>query len=179
MRPYVEELSRIAPCFVSCHPNAGLPERIRRLRRNARAHAAVVVRVCRERLAEYRRRLLRHHARAHPRDRRRGGRARPARAAARSPGYSRFSGLEPLDPAARQQLSSSSASEPTSPARKNSRGSSAAATTTRLSRWPATRSPAEPTSSTSTWTRRCSTARRRWPRSSPDRRRARHRPRPR
>ena len=25
MRPYVEELSRIAPCFVSCHPNAGLP----------------------------------------------------------------------------------------------------------------------------------------------------------
>jgi 5-methyltetrahydrofolate--homocysteine methyltransferase len=25
MRPYVEELSRIAPVFVSCHPNAGLP----------------------------------------------------------------------------------------------------------------------------------------------------------
>ncbi len=25
MRPYLEELSRIAPCFVSCHPNAGLP----------------------------------------------------------------------------------------------------------------------------------------------------------
>ncbi len=25
MRPYVEELARIAPCFVSCHPNAGLP----------------------------------------------------------------------------------------------------------------------------------------------------------
>ncbi len=25
MRPYVEELSRIADCFVSCHPNAGLP----------------------------------------------------------------------------------------------------------------------------------------------------------
>jgi 5-methyltetrahydrofolate--homocysteine methyltransferase len=25
MRPYVEELSRIAPCFLSCHPNAGLP----------------------------------------------------------------------------------------------------------------------------------------------------------
>ncbi|HUY32968.1 MAG TPA: methionine synthase [Pirellulales bacterium] len=25
MRPYLEELSRIAPIFVSCHPNAGLP----------------------------------------------------------------------------------------------------------------------------------------------------------
>ncbi|HEY8965541.1 MAG TPA: methionine synthase, partial [Candidatus Methylacidiphilales bacterium] len=25
MRPYIAELSRIAPCFVSCHPNAGLP----------------------------------------------------------------------------------------------------------------------------------------------------------
>ena len=25
MRPYVEELSRIADCYVSCHPNAGLP----------------------------------------------------------------------------------------------------------------------------------------------------------
>jgi 5-methyltetrahydrofolate--homocysteine methyltransferase len=25
MRPYVAELSRIAPCLVSCHPNAGLP----------------------------------------------------------------------------------------------------------------------------------------------------------
>ncbi len=25
MRPYVSELSRLADCFVSCHPNAGLP----------------------------------------------------------------------------------------------------------------------------------------------------------
>lgn len=25
MRAYLEELSRLAPCFVSCHPNAGLP----------------------------------------------------------------------------------------------------------------------------------------------------------
>ena len=25
LRPYVEELSRLADCFVSCHPNAGLP----------------------------------------------------------------------------------------------------------------------------------------------------------
>jgi 5-methyltetrahydrofolate--homocysteine methyltransferase len=25
MRPYVEELANIAPCYVSCYPNAGLP----------------------------------------------------------------------------------------------------------------------------------------------------------
>lgn len=25
MRPYIEELSRLAPCFISCYPNAGLP----------------------------------------------------------------------------------------------------------------------------------------------------------
>src|SRR5260370_42287622 len=25
MRPYVEELSRLAPIHISCHPNAGLP----------------------------------------------------------------------------------------------------------------------------------------------------------
>jgi 5-methyltetrahydrofolate--homocysteine methyltransferase len=25
MRPYIEELSRIAGCFVTCYPNAGLP----------------------------------------------------------------------------------------------------------------------------------------------------------
>ena len=25
MRPYVEELSRVAPVYLSCHPNAGLP----------------------------------------------------------------------------------------------------------------------------------------------------------
>lgn len=25
MRPYIEELSRVATCYISCHPNAGLP----------------------------------------------------------------------------------------------------------------------------------------------------------
>ena len=25
MRPYIEELSRVAPCYVTCYPNAGLP----------------------------------------------------------------------------------------------------------------------------------------------------------
>jgi 5-methyltetrahydrofolate--homocysteine methyltransferase len=26
MRPFIEEISRIAPCYVSSYPNAGLPD---------------------------------------------------------------------------------------------------------------------------------------------------------
>ena len=29
LRPYVEELARIADCYVSAHPNAGLPNAVR------------------------------------------------------------------------------------------------------------------------------------------------------
>ena len=36
LRPYIAELSRIADCFVSCYPNAGLPNAVRRVRRDAR-----------------------------------------------------------------------------------------------------------------------------------------------
>ena len=35
MRPYLAELARIAECYVSSYPNAGLPERVRRVRRAA------------------------------------------------------------------------------------------------------------------------------------------------
>ena len=83
MRPYVEELARIAPCFLSCHPNAGLPNEFGGVRRDARIHGATVVGVRRKRLAQHRRRLLRHDARAHPRDRRRRARLAAAQAAAR------------------------------------------------------------------------------------------------
>ncbi len=95
MRPYVEELSRIAPCFVSCHPNAGLPNEFGGYDETPEHMRRAVVRVCRKRLAEHRRRLLRHHARAHPRDRRRGAGSSPRRGR-RVPHYSRLSGLEPL-----------------------------------------------------------------------------------
>ncbi len=37
MRPYVEELSQLCPTWTSCHPNAGLAQRVRRLRRDAGA----------------------------------------------------------------------------------------------------------------------------------------------
>ena len=73
MRPYIEELARVADTYVSCYPNAGLPNpmsdtgydetpaRDRAADRGLRA----------ERLRQHRRRLLRHDAGAHPRDRRR------------------------------------------------------------------------------------------------------------
>ena len=37
MRPFVEELTRVAPVSFSCYPNAGPAQRVRRLRRDARA----------------------------------------------------------------------------------------------------------------------------------------------
>ena len=40
MRPYLAELAAIAPTWVSCYPNAGPPERLRRLRRDPGADGA-------------------------------------------------------------------------------------------------------------------------------------------
>ncbi|KNX39294.1 methionine synthase [Luteipulveratus halotolerans] len=42
MRPYVAELSRVADCFVSCYPNAGLPNAFGEYDESAEAMAAVV-----------------------------------------------------------------------------------------------------------------------------------------
>ena len=38
LRPYVQELSRIAPVFISTHPERWLAERVRRLRRGSGVH---------------------------------------------------------------------------------------------------------------------------------------------
>jgi 5-methyltetrahydrofolate--homocysteine methyltransferase len=97
LRPYVAELSRIAETHVSAHPNAGLPnafggydetpERWPRWRSGVR----------RGRAAQHRRRLLRHHPRAHPRHRRGGGRHAPRRRCPRL-----AAGLPPRRPRAPQ-----------------------------------------------------------------------------
>ena len=78
MRPYVEELSSIAQCYPTCHPNAGPAERLRRLRRDAGGHGGSTRGVRFEWLAQHGRRLLRLDARAH---RRRGGGRAPIPAA--------------------------------------------------------------------------------------------------
>ena len=98
MRPYVAELARVAPTYVSCYPNAGLPNAFGGYDeqpeddepRCSREFAA-------ERPRQHRRRLLRHDAGAHRGDRGRGRgvwrrATRPATARTRP----RFSGLEPF-----------------------------------------------------------------------------------
>lgn len=95
MRPYVEELSRIAPCFVSCHPNAGLPnefggydetpEHMRRLLCEfAESGWLNIVGGCCGTTPEHIRAIADGMEDVAPR-------VRPA-----IPGYSRLSGLEPL-----------------------------------------------------------------------------------
>jgi 5-methyltetrahydrofolate--homocysteine methyltransferase len=96
MRPYVEELSRIAPVYVSCHPNAGLPNEFGGYDETPERDGRVLREFAGRRLAEHRRRLLRHDARAHPRDRR-DGRGIKRRAAGRDRArWTRLSGQEPL-----------------------------------------------------------------------------------
>ena len=83
--------------YVSCYPNAGLPNAFGGFDETPERMAADLRRVRRERLAEHRRRLLRHDARrTSARSPRRCAGVRAARAAARSSRYTRFSGLEPL-----------------------------------------------------------------------------------
>ena len=66
-------------------------ERLRRLRRDPGADGRAAARVRRERAGQPRRRLLRHHRRAHPRDRRGRRRRRAARFRRRRPAASRAS----------------------------------------------------------------------------------------
>ena len=65
MRPYIEELSRLAPDSHQLLSERRPAQRVRRLRRNAGAHGRRPARIRVERLAEHRRRLLRLDARAH------------------------------------------------------------------------------------------------------------------
>ena len=96
MRPYVAELSRLADSFVSCYPNAGLPNAFGEYDEPPEQTADVLGRVRRRRLPQHGRRLLRHHPGAHRGDRRgRRGQAAP-RAGRDVPVAMRLSGLEPL-----------------------------------------------------------------------------------
>ena len=98
MRPLIEELSSIAPIYVSAHPNAGLPnpllptgfpETPDTLAPQLREWAA-------ERLAQHRRRMLWHDAGAHQGSGRGGSRrSRRAMIPTVEP-YTRLSGLEAL-----------------------------------------------------------------------------------
>ncbi len=58
MRPHLEELAKIASVPVSCHPNAGLPNEMGQYDLGPTEMAQMIGEFCRERLAEYRWRLL-------------------------------------------------------------------------------------------------------------------------
>jgi len=53
MRPYVEELSHLAPVHISCHPNAGLPNAFGGFDETPDRHGRRPARLCRERLAKF------------------------------------------------------------------------------------------------------------------------------
>ena len=97
MRPYVEELSGLAPVFLTAYPNAGLPNAFGGFDETPEIMCTDLGGVRARGLGEHRGRLLRHDARPHPRDR--GGRAGTSRRAA-IPEVPRadppLSGLEPL-----------------------------------------------------------------------------------
>ena len=103
LRPYVEELAGISQFPLSVHPNAGLPNAFGEYDDTPGAHGRGDRRVRGQRLAEPRRRVLRHHPRAHPRHRRsRLGRA--PRKLPELPRMTRLSGLEPLNIGPRQPV---------------------------------------------------------------------------
>ena len=81
MRPYLAELARIAECYVSSYPNAGLPNAFGEYDETAGRNRRAAAGLRHQRLRQHPRRLLRHDAGAHRRDGA-GGRGRGAAAAA-------------------------------------------------------------------------------------------------
>ena len=79
MRPYLAELARIADCYVSCYPNAGLPNAFGEYDEQPAETGALLREFADQRLRQHRRRLLRHDAGAHRARSRRRSRAWPPR----------------------------------------------------------------------------------------------------
>ena len=156
LRPYVEELARVADTYVCAYPERRAPQRLRRVRRGAAADRRHPARVRRGGARQHRRRLLRHHARAHP------PAARGDRGGARRAARGRAAGEVP---ALRARAAQHRRRQPVRQRRRAhqrhrlgqvpqaDRGRRLRA---RRSRWRASRSRAARRSSTSTWTRACS-----------------------
>ena len=96
MRPYLEALSRIAPTFTACYPNAGLPNAMGLHDEDPESRAATSASSRCRRPRQRPRGLLRDDPGAHPTDR--GGGPRPATAHGPEPDetFTSFSGLEPF-----------------------------------------------------------------------------------
>ena len=122
LRPYVEELSHVCDCFVSAHPNAGLPNPLSPTGydETPRATGERDRRMGALGSGEHRRRLLRHLAGAHCGSAQGGRRRAAARAFRRSKRSCACPASSPST-SAPIRCSSMSASAPTSPARAPSR----------------------------------------------------------
>ena len=79
MRAHIAEIARVADTLVCAYPNAGLPNEFGHYDESPEYMARAARRVRRGRPGQHRRRLLRHHAGAHPRHRRGGARQGAAR----------------------------------------------------------------------------------------------------
>ncbi len=85
MRPYLMDLSRVASCWTSCYPNAGLPNAFGEYDEGPDETAGELREFASIGPGEHPRRVLRHDARPHPRHRRaRPPASRPARSRCRS-----------------------------------------------------------------------------------------------
>ena len=88
MTDHIRTLHEMASTRISCYPNAGLPNEEGKYLETPAVAGRAAGALRRPRLAEHRRRLLRHHAGAHPRHRADGrgqGAARACRAARIAP----------------------------------------------------------------------------------------------
>ena len=96
IRPYVAELSRLADCFVSTHPNNGLPNEFGEYDDTPDQFAAVLAEFAASGLVNLVGGLLWHHAGAHRGAGARGQGSRAAHRGANRRPAMRLSGLEPL-----------------------------------------------------------------------------------
>ena len=97
MRPFVEDLARVATTYVSCHPNAGLPNAFGAHDEQPADTSGFLGEFAAGRPRQHRRRLLRHDARARPADRRRRRRIASRGGSPSGRAVPRFSGLEPFE----------------------------------------------------------------------------------
>ena len=79
LRAHIADIGRVADTLVCAYPNAGLPNEFGQYDESPEYMAALIGEFAPQRPGQYRRRLLRHHARAYRGDRR-GGRGRARRA---------------------------------------------------------------------------------------------------
>ncbi len=119
MRAHLAEISGVADTLTCAYPNAGLPNAFGQYDETPGVHGRPDRGLRPRGAAERRRRLLRHHSRAHPRHRRGGGKAPAARGAGNVAHDAAVGARSPSSGPPRSP-SSTSASAPTSPARRAS-----------------------------------------------------------